>query len=414
MSVAPATRDGRVKILFMQSQTFFGADSAIHGQIMRHLDRSAFDVHVAVNAGDDREPSPSLNALSKIPDLAIRPTNFGTTVTARSKRQILLDTARSGVPALASLGGLVAYARKHRIDVVHCTEKPRDAFYGLLLARAIGARCLIHIHVKAEDWISPLVRWAMHRADVLVGVSDFVADSIVQLGYPAHKTRSVLNCLDLEQWDGRADPAKIRREFGVPDDVPLMAIVSRLFSWKGHRDLIRALGRVKERVPRFRLLVVGEDDPRANPGGGSFSAELRELTAELGLEEHVTFTGFRKDVPDVMAACDVYTMPSFEEPFGMVYLEAMAFSKPVIALDNGGAREIVQHGVTGLLSLPGDVERLADNIVTLLQDPELGRRMGAAGNARLKERFAAPRMARDVEQVYLELVGKPAFAPGRA
>src|SRR5206468_5991867 len=104
-----------------------------------------------------------------------------------------------------------------------------------------------------------------------------------------------------------------------------------------------------------------------------------------------------------MAACDVFALPSFEEPFGLVYAEAMAMKRPVVALGNGGTPEVVEHGKSGLLSSPGDDEALANNIITLLRDPDLRARMGEYGRRQVETRFAPARMARDMEQVYGEL-----------
>ena len=120
----------KISVLFMQSQSYFGSDSMIHSLIMRHLDRSRVDVHVACNEGDGQNKSPALKALEAIPDLHVRPTNFGPTVNSRSKSDIARDLL-GGPAALASLGGLIAYAKKNHIDIVHGTEKPRDAFYGV-------------------------------------------------------------------------------------------------------------------------------------------------------------------------------------------------------------------------------------------------------------------------------------------
>lgn len=398
-------RDRRINVLFMQSQTYFGADSQIHGLLMEHFDRNRVNVHVACNTGTAQNPSAAFRALSAIPDLHLRPTRFGTSVNARSKLTVLRETLSEGIPALASLAGLVRYVKQQQIDIIHCTEKPRDAFYGLLLARATGAKCVIHLHVKAESWISPLVRWAMRHADALVGVSEFVAQSIVAMGYPADKTHVVLNSLDLTGWNSDIDGSSVRREFNIGPDIPVLAIISRLFPWKGHTELLMALAKVKAQVPEFKLLLVGEDDPRATPGRGSYTAELKALTQTLGLMEHIIFTGFRSDVRQIFAACNIFAMPSFEEPFGMVYLEAMAMKKPIIALDNGGAREVVEHGATGLLSPPQDIDQLAANIVTLINNPELQTQMGEYGRTHAERFFTPQRMADDVEQVYRHLLG---------
>jgi glycosyltransferase involved in cell wall biosynthesis len=146
-----------------------------------------------------------------------------------------------------------------------------------------------------------------------------------------------------------------------------------------------------------RLLVVGSEMQRG------FKKELEDLTRDLGLGDNVTFTGQRRDVPRLMAASDVYAMPSQWEPFGLVFAEAMAMRLPVIALDNGGTPEVVTHGVTGLLSALGDQQALAANLCALLCDRERRASMGERGRALVLERFTLERMTRDVERVYTEL-----------
>lgn len=394
-----------IKILFMQSQNFFGADSRIHSVLMQNMDRAAFEVHVAVTSGPPDHQIDAYTMLRRIPDIHLRPTNFGTSVHFRSKWAVAWDAAVNAVPAFFSLTGLVRYMRRHGINVVHCTEKPRDVLFGLLLARLGGAKCLIHLHVNAEDWIRPLVRWAMNHADAIVGVSDFTAASAVKRGYDPAKVHTVLNGLDVSGWNYELDGCSIRQEFNIPPDLPVLMIASRLFYWKGHTELIQALALVRQTIPDFRLLIVGEEDPRAGPGQGNYyTKELEALIAELGLEEQVVFTGFRTDIPALMAAADIFAHPSFEEPFGMVYVEAMAMKKPVITLNQGGSAEVIEHGKSGLLSAPKDIEQMAANIVTLIQDPELRQKMGEYGRHRAETFFNPDRMTRDMENVYRRLV----------
>lgn len=395
-----------INVLFMQSQSYFGADSLIHSLIMRELDRSRVQVHVACNAGTAAEKSAALEELRRIEGLEIFPVDFGPSVNSRAP----LDLARDllGVPhALKSLSGLVAYAQRRRIDIVHGTEKPRDALYGYLLARAVGARAITHMHVKIEGWISPMARWAMQHDDALIGVSEFVAQSAIAFGYRPERVHYALNALAAEKWNAGTDGAAVRRELGIALDMPVIAVCSRLFPWKGHTELLHALARVRQHMSNFKLVVVGEDDPRATPGGGSYSAALRGLRDELGLEENVLFTGFRSDVDRVLAASDIFAMPSFEEPFGLVYLEAMAMRKPIIALDNGGAREVVENGRSGLLSAPKDIETLASNIIKLLEAPQLRREMGQYGRSRVESYYTPQRLARDIEQIYRKVMDQP-------
>lgn len=394
----------RLPVLFMQSQTYFGSDSVMHALIMRNLDRSTIEVHVACNRASDPRNGPSpLPVLHQIPGLHVREMAFGPTLDRRTGWSLRQDVPSiiSGVGGLASLAW---YIRRNKIRIIHCTEKPRDAFYGLLLARLTGARCVIHLHVKYESWISPLVRWAMRRADAIVGVSRFVAESVVAAGQDPAKVHWVLNSIDAADWDPRTDGSSVRQQYDISPDVPVVSIMSRLFKWKGHTELLHALALVKERGVDFKLLLVGEDDTRTTPGKGPYSEELKALTRELGLTDYVIFTGYRSDIARLFAASDVFVMPSFEEPFGLVYLEAMAMSRPVVAAASGGAVEVIEDGVTGFLSPRGDIPALADNISRLLLDPTLRQAMGTAGRRRVEQDFTPRRMARDVEVVYEQVL----------
>jgi glycosyltransferase involved in cell wall biosynthesis len=306
----------------------------------------------------------------------------------------------------ASLLSLAAYIRRHRIQVIHGTEKPRDAFYGAILGTLTGAKTVVHLTIKPADWLSSSVRWALRRADAIVGVSAYIAQTAVEAGYPAGRVFSVPNSIDLSgaRWNPSLDGRPIRRSLGIADSAPVIGIVARLFSWKGHGALIDALAIVRQEVPDVRLVIVGEDDPRAQPGGGSYRAELESQIGRLGLLENVIFTGHRTDVPALMASFDLYAMPSWEEPFGMVYLEAMAMKKPVVAWSSGGPADIVVDGHTGFLTEPGNTGALADALLTLLHDPALRRQFGVAGRRRAEEVFSPDRMCQAMASVYRKIV----------
>jgi glycosyltransferase involved in cell wall biosynthesis len=385
-------------ILFLSSPEQPGADTAIHARLMRGLDRSRFDVHVACSAGVPGARTPAFEALATIPDLHLRPSNFGPLLTGRSKIEKL---ALSGVPMFASLGGLVRYVRQNRISLLHATDRVRDALPCVVLAKLTGAKSIIHVHVKYADWMSRSVRWAMARADALVGISQFVARSLVENGYRPQKTHVVLNAIEAADWEYRLDPGPVRRELGLALTAPVVMCIGRLFLGKGQDSLIRALPLVLAEIPEVRLVIVGGDDRLAMRT--SFTAELETLAHDLGVRNHVVFTGYRTDIPALLAASDIFALPSFEEPFGLVFLEALAMKKPVVALDNGGTPEVVEHGKSGLLSAPDDIAALAANLLVLIRDPPLRARMGEYGRRQVETRFTPERMARDAEQVYASL-----------
>ena len=151
--------------------------------------------------------------------------------------------------------------------------------------------------------------------------------------------------------------------------------VARLFRGKGHFELVSALALVKPKHPNVRLAIVGSD----YPADSGTTRMLKEHASKLGIGENVIFTGQRSDIAALMAACDVFSLPSFEEPFGLVFAEAMAMKRPVVALTNGGTPEVVEHGKCGLLSPPGDIDALAANLLRLLDDPALRTQFGEYG-----------------------------------
>jgi glycosyltransferase involved in cell wall biosynthesis len=392
----------RTGVLFINSPDIFGADTWVQALVMRYLDRSRFDVHVACPPGPAGEPSESIRKLRAIPDLHVRPTNFGRSLSFQSK--LARARALAGMAsALVDQAGLVRYIRQRGIRIIHSTDRPRDALPCLLLARASGAKAVIHIHIKCDHWMSRGVKFAMRNADALIGVSRHVAQSTAAFGIPAQKAHAVLNAIEPASWDPTLDPGTARAELGIPATAPMVLCVARLFHWKGQAELVRALSLVHHDFPETRLVIVGAEDTMAGAGRPSFLRELRALVEELKIEDKVLFTGKRPDVARLMAASDVFAMASFEEPFGLVFTEAMAMKRPVVGLDNGGTPEVVAHGETGLLSAPGDIPALARNLVTLIRDPALRARMGEEGRRQVEARFPADRLARDIERIYDQL-----------
>jgi len=176
------------------------------------------------------------------------------------------------------------------------------------------------------------------------------------------------------------DGSQVRRRHGLSDR-PVVVCVSRLVPRKGQDTLIRALPAIRRRVPGAALLVVS---------GGPYRSTLQRLARETGVADDVVFTGSVpwEELPEHYAAGDVYAMPCRTrrrgldvEGLGIVYLEASASGLPVVAGDSGGAPDAVREGETGYVVGGRDVEAVADRVATLLADPGLARRLGAAGRA---------------------------------
>ena len=392
---ASSVRRERRTVLFVNTPTRppLGADTWIHGRIMAALDREAYEPVSACVFGPTGARTPTYELLHRLPGLELRPTSFGPELNGlrgRARRRAVLST----VAALGSIGRLAWFVRRRRIPIIHTSDRPRDAAVCVVLARLTGAKCVVHVHVGVGDWMQGMLRWALRRADALVAVSTFVAETLVQSGHRPDRVHVVLNAIEPERWTPGLGRADARSELGIGPDDPVVITVCRLFPAKGPAELVRAISVLRDRHPAVRLVVVGGE---MTPG---FRAELEALVTSCDAERNVIFTGRRDDVERLMGAADVYAMPSLYEPFGLVYAEAMAMRLPVVALDNGGTPEVVEHGVTGLLSPAGDHDALVKHLGVLLDDPAYRDALGSAGRARVERHFTAQRMARDVAAVY--------------
>jgi glycosyltransferase involved in cell wall biosynthesis len=368
--------------------------------LLQHFDLEHVETHMACAIGPRGAKTPAYTRFEVIPDLHLRPTNFGPVIFGASKFAMVKNLLATGLATPASLIGLINYVKQHHIDIIHSAEIPRDALCNIFLAKMTGAKSVIHIHTKCASWMRPAVFRAMKQADGIIGVSEFVANSAIAMGCQPERVYHALNSLDASRWDYQTDGNPIRQAFHIPPDALVFAIVGRVGPWKGPELVLKALAQIKDRIPDFRFMVVGEDAPNPLTGSSSYIADLQEKAHELGLSQQVIFTGLRTDIPAILAACDLYTMPALEEGFCLAILEAMAMKKAVVALDSGGPREFVEHGKSGLLSQPDDVEQLAENILMLVNNTNLRQQMGEYARQRVDKYFNPQRLANEVEQIY--------------
>ncbi|MET0145314.1 MAG: glycosyltransferase family 4 protein [Ilumatobacteraceae bacterium] len=404
----PPQQASRTPVLLVNTPTLapMGADTWIHVEIIRALDRSRFDVHVACSAGPPGTPTPMYAAIADLPNTEILCVNFGRErsgdIGVRRFSEVMKD-----LPAIVSFFKVAVHIRRERIPIIHTVSRPRDALACVLLGRITRTKCLIHMHVAFGEWMSRSLRWSVRHADGLVAISQFVRDSLVSGGVPSERIFLAHNGIVFKDWTPAADRSEVRRELQIPMSGPLVVSVSRLFRNKGTAELVRAIAVVRNEIPDVKLVVIGRDT-----SGGTYLSELHKIVEDEGLQDNVTFVGQRSDVPRFMAAADVFAMPSFEEPFGIVFAEAMAMQLPVVALNNGGTPEVVTNGSAGLLSEPGDDKTLAENLLTLLRDPDLRQQVGTYGRERVKNHFTVEHMARALEAIY-ETMADPTLEPPR-
>ncbi|HXF06270.1 MAG TPA: glycosyltransferase [Blastocatellia bacterium] len=242
-------------------------------------------------------------------------------------------------------------------------------------------------------------RWASRiPAQMIIASSEVAATAQCRaFGTKREKLRVIYPGVDMERL-ASPDPSRVddlRQQLGLERACGVIATIGRLEPGKGQDDFLRAARRVQLTCKDARFLVVGSEMFGMNRG---YEAQLRRMALDLGLGQSVIFTGFRRDISELLAVCDILVHAARSpESFGLVLVEAAASGKPVVATDVGGPREIVVHERTGILVPPGQPEMLAQAITGLLKNPERCRTMGVAASRHARERFD---ISRAVEQIH--------------
>jgi glycosyltransferase involved in cell wall biosynthesis len=299
------------------------------------------------------------------------------------------------VPAAVRLARVI---RRTGADVVHLGNGVRANFDGVLACWLTRTPMLCH--VKGFEKYSRRERWAAHRIDALVCMTQAVEAHCRQNGVRGCSTHVVYDALDEAAFVAQRDATAVRRELGIDNGAPCVGVVGNIQEWKGQAVLIEAMGRVVREVPKARGVIIGG----VHRAGAAYYERLRARTRELGLEHALLFTGFRSDVADVMNALDVVVHTSVRaEPFGRVILEGMALGKPVVASAAGGVPELIEDGDTGFLTTPGNPDALAERLIPLLQDADLRQQVGRRAQQWARERFSLPAHVAAMSAIYEEL-----------
>ena len=312
-----------------------------------------------------------------------------------------LPIAKNGLVDRAAIRTVAQELRSGSLDIIHA-HNGRTALIAALAQQAAGhGVCIATQHFLEPNHATqhglkalPSLlahRWVSARTRRFLAISQAVQQSMLaRQEAPPEKIVVVPNGLSGVEVPPEA-AADIRREFGIGRDAPLIVCVARLEREKDILTLLRAMPGVLGGVPEARALVVGT---------GAERASLEAAARELGIADAVQFAGFREDARAAIAAGDVFVLPSLEEPFGLVLLEAMALKRPIVATAVGGPLEIVVDGEIGYLVPPAAPERLASALQELLTAPERRSQMGAQGYTRYLKHYTAEKMAEGTIRVY--------------
>jgi glycosyltransferase involved in cell wall biosynthesis len=316
----------------------------------------------------------------------------------------LKDGVRGRAQTILALVGynvqLSRFLRERKVDVVYSNSIRTTLTIGLA---AMLARVPLLMYVKGKLEHGWLDRVALLMSKRIL----FFSGSNRDEQYPllrrllARRIRILEIGIDPSELD-RAGPderKQVRREFNL-DRGPVIAYVGQLYAPKGVHDLIDALALLVPDHPDLRLMLIG--DPMIEEHT-AYERRLRSQVDDLGLEDRVIFTGWREDVPALVAEIDLLVHPSYAEGFGRAVLEAMALGCPVVAAKVGGLRDAIRDGENGFLFDPGDVETMAGRIRQLLDDPGLMARIGVAARKTVFEQYLADDKVRKLEQHWIDL-----------
>ena len=281
--------------------------------------------------------------------------------------------------------------------------------------RARGAR-LVHTHSSVDSWVAALAakslglpvvrsrhvtipvsrrRALVYRlADRVIASGESAKAVLVAAGVPAGKIVAIRPGIDPARFHPGVSGRAVREELGVRGRA--VGLVANIRGSKGHRFFLDAARAVLRDAPDTRFLIVGD---------GIGAADIRRLVREMGLDAHVIMTGFRRDIPEVMAALDVLVLPSVKsEASSQVIPQALAVGTPVVATTVGGSPELITDGTTGRLVPPADAGALADAILSLLRDPAAAATMAEAGRALVRARYTLDAVMARTVSVYDDLL----------
>jgi len=219
---------------------------------------------------------------------------------------------------------------------------------------------------------------------------------------PLAKIVTIPNGIDLSHYAPYLErmpqiKATYQQQFGFTPETPVIGIIANLRKMKGHTTIIDALPRIQQQVPNVKCLFVGED---------LLHGEIHRYVQARGLAQDIILTGWRQDIPEILALLDLFLLPSLWEGLPTSIAEAMVMQKPVVASTVGGIPELVEHGATGYLIPPNDPRALADAVIAVLTQPERARHMGLAGYAKVQREFAMETVIAKTEAVYDRLLMK--------
>jgi glycosyltransferase involved in cell wall biosynthesis len=345
-------------------------------EIAKSLDRSRFEPHVGCLRAEGLRGQELRDAGVPILHLPVR--------------------SFASPSAISGAWQLVRYIRRHRIRLVHTFDYPLTVFAvpvaRYLTPAIVASSTRGHRELIPSNYLK-LVRITDHLVKTIVVNCEFLKRHLVQdEKVPSNRIELCYNGLDLEQFR----PLNSPRPAALPLDALVIGVVCVLRPEKGLSTLLKAFAEIRSLGPRLKLAIVGSGQMR----------DLLEADARtLGIWEDCIFAPATKDVADWLRAIDIFVLPSLSEALSNSLMEAMACGCCAVASNVGGNPELVHDGENGLLFEPRDAVALSKVLRTLVENEFLRRRLAAAGEQMVRERFSIRSSAERMGDIYTKLIG---------
>lgn len=332
---------------------------------------------------------------------------------ARTTRLVILPELGRSISPISDIKAfwkLYRLIREGRYHIVH-THSSKAGVLGRFAAKFAGTPIIVHtlhslVFHDYQPWLINRLWWLVKKlcapvTDQFISVSDIITQKAIAAGIGSpNKFKTIYSGMELEWFtNASVNPAAVRREFGIPDDALVVGKIARLFSLKGHDQLLDAAPSIVKRHPGVRFFLIGD---------GVLYDHLQRRAREAGILDNFVFAGLipRERIPEMLSAMDLVVHTSLREGLARVLPQALAMKKPCVSFDIDGAPEVVIPDITGFLVRAGDSQGLANAVSRLLEDPELRARMGEEGRRRVDPAFRAETMVSQIADVYRELIDR--------
>jgi len=396
MTGLPATIDGearsRPRVLVLNASGRIEGDINTVLMLLRHS-RGELDYLVVSQPGGAVH-----SALSEVPGIELRAMQMGGERDFQTRRRGgPLRHLIAALQAAAAIVRLCWLVRRERVECVYTIDRGVAPKLAVAVSKLTGCPFVLCAAYPFYAGNGPSCRYVLRHVTKLHVHSEYLRYYLAPYVLNPGKFVIIPNGIDVDQFNPENRGVEVRRSHGLSSDDHVVAMTGRLNEFKGQDDLIVAAQDVLDGYPNTYFLIAGR---------GDFEETLKAMIERMCLDEHVRLVGYVESLESFIGAADIMVMPSREEPFGLVALEALAMAKPLVATRAGGVPEFVIDGEVGVLVAPQDPSGLAAAIISLLKDRDRAAALGAKGRQHVERSYSAQLYAKRVVDL-LAAVARP-------